>query len=312
MARHGALSTLFDSLSEDALLDVIDGGEARMGWGITRTIEIDGHKILVKTLPVTAVEIDSYPSTANLFELPVVYQYGVGSAGFGSGRELAAHLATTKWVLDGRIEHFPLLYHQRLLPLAQQTRRFEDAQLDRYIKYWDDDAAIRRFIEARQSSEHAIMLFIEHFPHVLMDWLPEHQDAVGQVIDQALAVTDFLRDQDVGHFDANPSNIVTDGDRIYFADFGLFLDERFDLSDAEQSFRANHRYFDIAEFIASLEWPVPGREFEPGAGYRAALEPYREVVDEMTGVFERLRTGPKNRAGYLDSRMAQMLTAARL
>lgn len=311
MAVHAELSERCGSMSGAEMLAAIADGEPRVGWGVSRTVEIAGHPVFVKTLPLTSVEVERFPSTANLFGLPETYQYGVGSAGFGAGRELAAHQTTTRWVLDGEIEHFPLLYHHRLVPLAGQTRLRDGAQLDRYVSYWDDNRAIRRFIEERQTSQHAIVLLIEHVPQVLMDWLPNHQDAIGSVIDQALHVTDFLRDRNVGHFDANPSNIVTDGERIFFADFGLFLDAGFELTDAERTLLANHRHFDIAEFVASLEWPVPGREFEPGPGYRSALDPFRGMIDEITAAFERLRVGPKATADYDDRRIAELLTDGR-
>lgn len=307
---HRTLAAHFESRSDAELVGMLDG-TTRAGWGTSRTIEVDGHMVFVKTLPVTQLELDDLSSTANMFDLPVEYQYGVGSAGFGAARELAAHLKTTRWVADGRNEHFPLLHHHRLLPLPQQTRLRDPAQLDRYVEYWDGNAAIRRFIEARQASQHAIALFLEHVPHVLMDWLPQHQQAIDWVIEQARSVTDFLRAENVAHFDANPSNIVTDGHRIYFADFGLFLDDAFDLTDAERAFLSGHRYFDIGEFLASLEWPVPGRTFEPSPDYRAALAPYRAIIDEMTAVFDRLTTGPKIEAQYDDRHIAALLDGTR-
>lgn len=130
IARHAELSTRCGSMSETELLAVIADGEPRLGWGVSRTVEVAGHAVFVKTLPVTAVELETYQSTANLFDLPATYQYGVGSAGFGAGRELAAHARTTQWVLDGHIDNFPLLYHHRLVPLAGQTRHRDAAQLE--------------------------------------------------------------------------------------------------------------------------------------------------------------------------------------
>jgi hypothetical protein len=45
---------------------------------------------------------------------------------------------------------------------------------------------------------------------------------------------------------------LTDGKQLFFADFGLFLDRKFDLTDQERVFLESHRYFDIAEFMSSL------------------------------------------------------------
>ncbi len=46
------------------------------------------------------------------------------------------------------------------------------------------------------------------------------------------------------HFDAHPNNILADGQRLFFADFGLVLDAAFDLSDAEREFFARHHPYD--------------------------------------------------------------------
>ncbi|MFF2503082.1 hypothetical protein ACFVTY_06840 [Streptomyces sp. NPDC058067] len=42
------------------------------------------------------------------------------------------------------------------------------------------------------------------------------------------------------HFDAHFQNILTDGRRLYFADFGLALSSRFDLSPSEAGFFERH------------------------------------------------------------------------
>ena len=154
-------------------------------------------------------------------------------------------------------------------------------------------------------------MFIEHVPHVLQDWLPLNQDAIGWVIDQAVEITDYLREQGVAHLDSNPSNILTDGKRLFFADFGLFLDRNFDLTDQERAFLEGHRYFDIAEFIASLDWPAPHQPVEHDNGYKMALTPYRALIDEMSGVFGRLAAGPKTSGDYNDTRIVLLLAEAR-
>ena len=50
---------------------------------------IHGSPIFVKKVPLTDLERqpENVMSTANLFNLPLFYQYGVGSAGFCSWRE---------------------------------------------------------------------------------------------------------------------------------------------------------------------------------------------------------------------------------
>jgi hypothetical protein len=251
-------------------------------------------------MPVTNVELEHPGSTRNLFDLPTHYNYGVGSAGFGAQPELDAHLRTTRWVLEGAIEGFPILYHHRLVPVAGQTRVLDGPALEDYIAYWDGDDRIRRFVAAREESKFAIALFVEHIPHVLQDWLPVNEDAVHWVIDDAIRITEFLRGQDAAHLDAHLSNVLTDGTRLYFADFGLFLDSGFDLSIEEQMFLADRRHFDIAEFITALTWPGPGVDApaEPGDSYLDAVQPFGDLIEEISGVFERLATGPKTDGRY--------------
>jgi len=278
---------------------------------MSRTVEVAGHRVFAKTIPVTDLELMQPASTRNHFDLPIVYNYGVGSAGFGAAREVAAHETTTQWVREGAIDGFPLLYHHRLLPLACQTRNRSGEQLERYVDYWDGDPAIRRFIEARQVSTLSITMFIEHVPHVLQDWLPLHQNAIGWVIDQAIEITTFLRGKGVAHLDANPSNILTDGNRLFFADFGLFLDGAFDLTDEERVFLEGHSYFDIGEFIASLDWPAPNQPVEHDDAYKQALMPYRALINEMSAVFGRLKAGPKTSGDYNDARIASLLAEGR-
>jgi hypothetical protein len=46
------------------------------------------------------------------------------------------------------------------------------------------------------------------------------------------------------HFDAHFASILTDGRQLYFADFGLALSSRFDLSAGESSFLSGHLAYD--------------------------------------------------------------------
>ncbi|MFN6118074.1 MAG: hypothetical protein ACK5CE_00320 [Actinomycetes bacterium] len=310
LAVHDKLSSWFVERTDLELSDLLARAAPRPGWGMTRTIEVAGHPVFVKTIPVTDLELANPASTRNHFDLPIVYNYGIGSAGFGAAREVAAHATTTQWVREGANGGFPLLYHHRLLPLAGQTRKRIGEQLERYVAYWDGDPAVRRFIEAREASTHSITMFIEHVPHVLQDWLPLNQDAIGWVIDQATEITTFLRGNGVAHLDSNPSNILTDGKQLFFADFGLFLDRKFDLTDQERVFLESHRYFDIAEFMSSLDWQAPDQPVDFGDVYKHALEPYRALIDEMSAVFSRLDAGPKTSGEYNDSRIASLLAEA--
>ncbi len=80
-------------------------------------------------MPLTDLEQlpQHFISTANLFNLPLGYQYGVGSAGFGAWRELATHIMTINWVITGECANFPTMYHWRILP---------SSPVDININYW--------------------------------------------------------------------------------------------------------------------------------------------------------------------------------
>ncbi len=121
--NHSEVSSLLTKLSDGVLIELLEAIEGKPGWGMTCSLRIEGHLSFVKLIPVTELELANLGSTRNLYDLPTVYNYGVGSAGFGAAREVAAHLKTTQWVLDGKIENFPLLYHHRVLPVPAKTRK---------------------------------------------------------------------------------------------------------------------------------------------------------------------------------------------
>ncbi len=297
--------------SDADLVELIATMEGQPGWGTTGTLSMSGHKVFVKVIPLTDLEHANVGSTRNLYDLPAFYQYGVGSAGFGAAREVAAHIKTTRWVLDGAMENFPILYHHRRLPIPAKMRKRNPEQLERYVASWDGSPAIRAYMEARQNSTHSVALFIEHIPHVLQHWLPAHQDRVQWVVEQGIKITEFLRMNNVAHFDCNPSNVLTDGVRLYFSDFGLFLDAEYDLSESERDFLRRHRFLDMAEFVASLSWPLPNQEIEYTTEFRRALSPYAPIAAEMSQLFERLHTGPKTIGGYDDERIEALFRKVR-
>jgi len=101
--------------------------------------------------------------------------------------------------------------------------------------------------------------------------------------------------------------MLTDGERLFFADFGLVLDADFDLAPDERAFLAGHRFFDIGEFLAELDWTAPDRTVAPSRAYERAISTFRPVIAEMTGVFDRLMNGPKSGGGYHDSTIERLL-----
>ena len=114
--RYSKISSQIAQMDNARLQSLLDTGETQRGWGKTQILEIGGAKVFIKRVPMTALEYDNLFSTKNLYDLPLYYNYGVGSAGFGVFRELLTHVKTTNWVLEGAIGTFPLMYHFRNLP----------------------------------------------------------------------------------------------------------------------------------------------------------------------------------------------------
>ncbi|WP_426367989.1 protein kinase family protein [Streptomyces sp. E-08] len=258
LATYGTVATRLSLLSDHRLGEVV-AAVAPLGSGIggrSAELDIDGTRVFVKRVPLTDIELrpENVRSTANLFGLPMFYQYGVGSAGFGAWRELAVHTMTTHWVLGNEYEGFPLMYHWRVLP-DSPPEGFADefGGIDGAVAHWEDSPAVRERLEAIGRSSHSLVLFLEHVPQTLATWLADQREA-GQRsaggspypwVEEALARgTAFMSSHGLVHFDAHFRNILTDGRLLYFADFGLALSSSFQLAANEAEFLSQHLAYD--------------------------------------------------------------------
>lgn len=264
LAAYGRVSTHLSLLSDRRLGEVVAAADP-LGAGIggrSAELEVGGDRVFVKRVPLTDLEMrpENARSTANLFGLPVFYQYGVGSTGFGAWRELAAHAMTTGWVLGNEYEGFPLMYHWRVLP-DSPPRGFADefGGVDGAVAHWEGSSAVRERLEAIGRSSASLVLFLEHVPQTLGAWLGErrgHAPAGGDGSPYAWAEealvrgADFMSSRGLVHFDAHFGNVLTDGRSVYFADFGLALSSGFELSRGEAGFLADHRAYDRC-YVAS-------------------------------------------------------------
>lgn len=234
-----------------------------VGGGATGFFEIDNTRVFYKKINLTDLERrpENVMSTKNIFDLPLYYQYGIGSAGFGAWRELSAHIMTTNWVLTGACPNFPLLYHWHVLPRQPKAFTAEDSKrLDEIVEYWGGSPAIRTRLEAIQNASASIVLFLEYIPNMLAQWLEKKltegdavaKESVTMVEKEIKTVTSFMQAHDLIHFDAHFGNILTDGHRLYFTDFGLALSSQFELSEAELNFFNAHRNYDRYETTTKL------------------------------------------------------------
>lgn len=257
LSTHSAVSATLSRLSDEELAGLLERAEPA-GAGIggpTALLDVEGTRVFVKRLPLTDLELRHPGSTANLHDLPVHAHYGVGligAGGFGAWRELAVHEMTTDWVLTGEHDGFPLTYHWRVLPHLGQKLPEE---LDRAVGYWGPEVGPR--IEALRASESSIAVFLEHFPHDLHDWLKGQDDleSACEMVERELAAgVEFMSSRGLLHFDGHFQNVLTDGERLYFADYGLAISSAFDLSEEEIAFFAEHEDYDRHYTVTHLVW----------------------------------------------------------
>jgi hypothetical protein len=311
LAAHSSVSTSLSAYSDHELRDLVDAAEP-IGSGIggtTARLNVGGTPVFVKRVPVTDLELrpENLGSTANLFELPNFCHYGVGligGPGFGAWRELATHVMTTNWVLAGDHEGFPLMYHWRVLPRPGQSLPEELADVEKAVSYWGGGAEIRRRIEAVRDASASIALFLEHVPHNLHDWLNTQVDAGDEALERACAMvepelragTSFMNARGLLHFDVHFQNVLTDGERLYFADYGLAISSEFDLAPDEKRFFAEHQAYDRRYSVTHLvRWLRVALQDKPVPPQVAALlQRHTPVAEAMTDFYRTFRQDPSS------------------
>ena len=278
LATYSAVSTKLALISDYKLSKLIEQATT-LGTsicGVTSRLDIDGTSIFVKKIALTDIEKlpGNVMSTANMFELPTYFQYGIGSQGFGAWRELAVHTMTTNWVLTGECLNFPLMYHWRVLPRSPQGEPTTEQliELETNVAFWENSQAVRERMLANLQASTEIVLFLEYMPENLHQWLQNKIAQGGQVAERACTmveknlrtITSFMNSQGLLHFDAHFWNILTDGQSLYFSDFGLAISDRFELSKIEQDFFKQHHNYDrcytMAFFVGYILCELFGAE----------------------------------------------------
>lgn len=266
LKTYAHLSTKLACLSNVRLTELIhEAPPLHTGiGGKSALLTMDDTKVFVKKIPLTDLERQpqNFMSTANLFELPLFYQYGVGSAGFGAWRELVAHIMATNWVLALECPNFPLMYHWRVLPLSESEsmNTQESNSIERDVQYWENSPAIHNRLKAIHCASAHIILFLEYVPQTLYQWLGAKLKKGRNVAKPAISFVDkilvetnnFMLSQGFIHFDAHFENILTDGKLVYISDFGLALSSKFDLTKPEMTFFHTHCHYDRCATIVNL------------------------------------------------------------
>lgn len=269
LTTYSAVATDLALLSDYRLLELLENATP-IGTSIGGTsalLEIGDTKIFAKKIRLTDIERrpENIMSTRNIFELPLYYQYGIGSAGFGVWRELATHTMTTNWVFAGECQNFPLMYHWRLLPrLTLETPSTDQlVEFERDVEWWGGSSIVRARLLENLKASADIVVFLEYFPENLHTWLRKQIFEGGDVAKLACemvesnlkAITSFINSRGLLHFDAHFNNILTDGHDLYFADFGLATSTQFELSEAESDFfKKNYNYDQCYTMSYFVEW----------------------------------------------------------
>lgn len=269
--RSGVVSRSLSLLSDAQLRSAL-GAAQPLASGIggrTSRLLVGNANVFVKRVPLTDLERqpERACSTANTYRLPAYFHYGVGSAGNSAWRELAAHSWTSEWVQGGKCEGFPLLHHWRVLdrePVATPSTASQRELRDSVV-FWHGSDAVHERLTALSTASAGLYLFLEYVPQNLAEWLtdrlaegPDVLDAVCEdVAADLLTTVQCMSGHGLQHFDAHVRNILTDGKRLYFSDFGLALSSRFDLTADEARFLLVHQDHDLAYVVRELvNWLV--------------------------------------------------------
>jgi len=325
LSAHKRVSTEIALLSDQRLLELLETAQS-LGpsiGGVSSLLNIANTAVFVKKIRLTDLERrpENWMSTANGFNLPTYYQYGIGSQGFGVWRELATHMMTTNWVINNECPNFPIMYSWRLLPTPKKEPTAEEInELERDVLYWDNSPAVRTRLQESLNASASIVLFMEYFPHNVSQWLAKEllkgdaaiEAACTMVDTQLNATVSFMKAHDLLHFDAHLWNILTDGERLYFSDFGLALSPQFELSTPELAFYKEHIDYDqhyiadhyakwlLSELFGEERWKAVLHEYAKGHIQKTLPHAISEIIARyapttiiMTDFFEKLKTGAK-------------------
>ncbi len=248
--NYNKLNVQLNYISDDEIIKMI-GKQKKTRFSANTTIEVNKIKIFVKSIILTELEYDNKHNTSNLFNLPLYYNYGVGSYGINCWREVLMHIKTTNYVLNGECENFPLLYHYRIIESKPTKINFNLSD----FKYWNSNNNIKEYIHAKSKSKYKILLFIEYFPKVANNWMLENKNNIHSFYKQSLNIINFLNLKNIIHFDIHNGNFVVDlNNTIYLTDYGLVLDKNFNLSKKELIFYGKNKYYDYGLLSVVIVW----------------------------------------------------------
>ncbi|NEZ61767.1 hypothetical protein D0962_03080 [Leptolyngbyaceae cyanobacterium CCMR0082] len=301
---HGEIADELQCWSNEGLLHLLNDAQIQVRGHGTLSFLNDRTPVFVKLVPLAALEMSgqNYQSTANYFQLPTYYQYRIGSCGFGAWREIETHLVANTWVKSGQCAQFPLLHHWRVLPIVCTSY---DDRIDR--QRWGNCEAIHQRVSSMLKATHSVVIFLEHYPLTLSQWLRHHllhcTDPISMITSLETQLTDilsFINSQGVIHMDAHFNNILTDGNQLLLADYGLALSNQFQLDADECQFFDEHQNFDICTVITSLVHAIVSC-YDSRDNWRQALQ---QLANEHHGSNAAISVDLR---AYLSKRMALVM-----
>lgn len=275
--RHERCAAWLEGASDEELIELLSNPRLLEAGHSPVRLPQGAETVFVKLLPMTALELapENRDVTANIFGLPVRYQYRIGSCGFGAWRELEVHRLANDWVLSGQWAGFPLLHHWRILPLVRTG--YDDR---RTLQPWGGCPQIHQRVTAINEATSSVVLFLEYFPLTLSQWFRDQMRraadpvaVVRRIEGQLRELLGFTRRHGLLHLDAHFDNVLTDGHQLYLGDYGLSISRGFELGREEVTFFEEHQDFDLCTAINSLVHAVVTC-YDP-------TEDWRQTVREM-------------------------------
>ncbi|WP_228533356.1 hypothetical protein [Nocardia sp. BSTN01] len=163
--RHQKISASLAYRSDVELAELVSTGRVvsvGVGGGAA-LVDVDSVPVFTKRIPLTDREVANSGSTANLFDLPMFCQYGIGGPSFNAWRELAANIIVTDAVLAGETQSFPILYHWRVLP-GRSPVAVDHADIDAVVAAQGGSPAVRACLEALAAAQCSLVLFCSTSP----------------------------------------------------------------------------------------------------------------------------------------------------
>ena len=298
--RHERCAAWLAGASDEELIELLSNPRLLEAGHAPVRLPQGAETVFVKLVPMTALELvpENRGVTANIFGLPVRYQYRIGSCGLGAWRELEVHRLANDWVLSGQCVGFPLLHHWRILPMVRTG--YDDL---RTLQPWGGCPPIHQRVTAINEATSSAVLFLEYFPLTLSQWFRDQMGRASDPVAVVRRIEGQLKEllavahrHGLLHMDAHFDNVLTDGHQFYLGDYGLSISREFELGPDEETFFEEHQDFDLCTAMNSLVHAVV-TWYDPTEDWRQTV---REMVvgshDAASGAPEAVRSFVLQRA----------------